>query len=270
MIRVVLAGVTGWVGRALLPAIVASPDLKLVAAVSRKAAGKDAGEAAGAAPLGVTVVATLAEALAVTFRRAGRLHQAGCRRPQHARGHRGRPPRRGRRLRARRAMTTRRSTRRRATKNVGVLAAGNFSITATLLKRFALEAAKLRPRRRDHRLRERRQTRHAVRHGRELAETLAAVRGAATSKPVDQLGGIRETRGAAVGDGPNGGVRVHALRMPSFVLSVEAVFGADNERLVIRHDAGARPRLTSPEHCSRSAGVAEKPGLRRGLDTLMD
>ena len=47
MIRVVLAGVTGWVGRALLPAIVASDDLRLVAAVSRKAAGRDAGEAAG-------------------------------------------------------------------------------------------------------------------------------------------------------------------------------------------------------------------------------
>ena len=64
MIRVVLAGVTGWVGRALLPAIVAAPDLKLVAAVSRKAAGKDAGEAAGGAPLGISIVATLAEALA--------------------------------------------------------------------------------------------------------------------------------------------------------------------------------------------------------------
>jgi len=34
-IRVVLAGVTGWVGRALLPAIVASSDLRLVAAVAR-------------------------------------------------------------------------------------------------------------------------------------------------------------------------------------------------------------------------------------------
>ena len=65
MIRVVLAGATGWVGRALLPAIVASSDLKLVAAVSRSAAGKDAGEAAGAAPIGVKVVATLAEALSI-------------------------------------------------------------------------------------------------------------------------------------------------------------------------------------------------------------
>ena len=96
------------------------------------------------------------------------------------------------------------------------------------------------------------------------------MRGAATSKPVDQLGGIRETRGAAVGDGPNGGVRLHALRMPSFVLSVEAVFGADNERLVIRHDAGssAAPYVAGTLLAIRR--VAEKPGLRRGLDTLMD
>ena len=56
MIRVVLAGVTGWVGRALLPVIVAAPDLKLVAAVSRNAAGKGACEAAGGASLGITVL----------------------------------------------------------------------------------------------------------------------------------------------------------------------------------------------------------------------
>ena len=45
--------------------------------------------------------------------------------------------------------------------------------------------------------------------GRELAEALSLVRGAATSKPVEQVGGVPATRGAAVGDGPNGGVRVH-------------------------------------------------------------
>ena len=65
MIRVVLAGATGWVGRALLPAIVASDDLKLVAALSRKAAGRDAGEAIGIAPLGVTIAASMSDALSV-------------------------------------------------------------------------------------------------------------------------------------------------------------------------------------------------------------
>ena len=151
-----------------------------------------------------------------------------------------------------------------------MLAAGNFSITATLLKKFALEAARYVPDVEiiDYASASKPDTPSGT--GRELAETLAAVRGAATSKPVDQLGGIRETRGAAVGDGPNGGVRLHALRMPSFVLSVEAVFGADNERLVIRHDAGssAAPYVAGTLLAIRR--VAEKPGLRRGLDTLMD
>ena len=268
MIHVVLAGATGWVGRALLPAITASADLKLVGAVSRSAAGRDAGEAAGGAPLGITIVATLTEALAV---------------PSDVVVDYTKPDAVGANVRA--AIAARRhvvvgtsglgaddyaAIDRAARQNgVGVLAAGNFSITATLLKRFALEAARYLP---DVELIDyagagKPDTPSGT--GRELAETLAAVRGAATSKPVDALDGIRATRGAAVGDGPNGGVRVHALRLPSFVLSIEAVFGADNERLVIRHDAGssAAPYVAGTLLAIRRVG--EQPGLRRGLDALM-
>jgi 4-hydroxy-tetrahydrodipicolinate reductase len=58
--------------------------------------------------------------------------------------------------------------------------------------------------------------------------------------------------------------------MPSFVLSCEAVFGADNERLVIRHDAGssAAPYVTGTLLAARRVGSFT--GLRRGLDTVMD
>ena len=268
MIRVVLAGATGWVGRALLPAIVASSDLKLVAAVSRSAAGKDAGEAAGAATTGVKVVATLAEALAtpsdvlVDYTKpnvigahtleaiaAGRhvvVGASGLGADDYAKI----------------------DAAARA-KNVGVLAAGNFSITATLMKKFALEAAKYVPDVEiiDYASAGKPDTPSGT--GRELAEAMAAVRGKGTSKPVDQLGGIPATRGAAVGDGPNGGVRVHALRMPSFVLSVEAVFGADNERLIVRHDAGSSAAPYVAGTLLAIHRVAEQPGLRRGLDTLM-
>jgi 4-hydroxy-tetrahydrodipicolinate reductase len=150
-----------------------------------------------------------------------------------------------------------------------VLAAGNFSITATLLKRFALEAARYVADVEiiDYASAGKSDTPSGT--GRELAEALSLVRAAATSKPVAQLGGIPGTRGAAVGSGPHGGVQVHALRMPSFVVSVEAVFGADNERLVIRHDSGssAAPYVAGTLLAIRR--VAEKPGLRRGLDTLM-
>jgi 4-hydroxy-tetrahydrodipicolinate reductase len=65
-------------------------------------------------------------------------------------------------------------------------------------------------------------------------------------------------------------VQVHSLRMPSFVLSCEAVFGADNERLVIRHDAGssAAPYVTGTLLAARRVGTFV--GLRRGLDSVMN
>jgi 4-hydroxy-tetrahydrodipicolinate reductase len=53
---VVVAGATGWVGEALIPAIAAADDLFLAGAVARSAAGRQIG--------GVTATATLAEALA--------------------------------------------------------------------------------------------------------------------------------------------------------------------------------------------------------------
>lgn len=268
MIRVVLAGATGWVGRALLPAIAAASDLKLVGAVSRKAAGRDAGEAVGSAPLGVKIAATLAEALAtpsdvlVDYTKpdvVGRNTLEAIAAGRHVVvGTSG--------LGADDYAAIDKAAR---AKGVGVLAAGNFSITATLMKKFALEAAKYVPDVEiiDYASASKPDTPSGT--GRELAEAMAAVRGAATSKPVEELGGIRETRGAAVGEGPHGGVRVHALRMPSFVLSVEAVFGADNERLIVRHDAGssAAPYVAGTLLAIRRVG--EQVGLRRGLDTLM-
>ena len=62
--KVVMAGATGWVGKAMIPVIAAQNDMKLAGAVARNAAGQDSGEALGLAPNGVTVSATLEEALA--------------------------------------------------------------------------------------------------------------------------------------------------------------------------------------------------------------
>ncbi|TIL80042.1 MAG: 4-hydroxy-tetrahydrodipicolinate reductase, partial [Mesorhizobium sp.] len=42
-IRVVMAGATGWVGKALVPAIGAQADMALAGAVSRSGAGQDSG-----------------------------------------------------------------------------------------------------------------------------------------------------------------------------------------------------------------------------------
>jgi 4-hydroxy-tetrahydrodipicolinate reductase len=265
-ISITLAGASGWVGKALVQAIAASSDLRLVSAVSRTHAGRDAGEIAGIAPLGVPCRATMAEALdtpsdvvidytkpdvvkhhvlaALAHHRHVVVGTSGMTADDYAKID----------VAAQQA-------------GKGVLAAGNFSITATLLRRFALEAARYVPDVEviDYASAKKPDTPSGT--GRELGELLSEVRMAATSKPVGELGGVRETRGGAIGSRVP--VQVHSVRMPSFVLSCEAIFGAPDERLVIRHDAGssAAPYVAGTLLAARK--VSGFSGLKRGLDHVL-
>jgi 4-hydroxy-tetrahydrodipicolinate reductase len=266
-IRITLAGATGWVGRALVLAIAASPDLKLVAAVSREAAGRDVGEAAGGAHLGVAVSGTIREALL-----APSDVLIDYTKPHVVKGHAMSALEAGRHVVIGTSGLTAEDYAEIDAAAVehgrGVLAAGNFSITATLLRRFALEAAKYVADVEviDYAYEKKPDTPSGT--GRELGELLAQVRMEGTSMPVDKLGGARETRGAAIGT-PRA-VQVHSVRMPSFVLSCEAIFGAADERLVIRHDAGssAAPYVSGTLLAARK--VNSFTGLKRGLDHILD
>jgi 4-hydroxy-tetrahydrodipicolinate reductase len=102
---------------------------------------------------------------------------------------------------------------------------------------------------------------------RELAERVAAVRAAASSVPVADVLGPRDARGAAIGEGSP--VQLHSLRLPSYVIACEAIFGAPDERLTIRHDAGssAAPYVAGTLLAVRR--VIELVGLTRGLDRLI-
>src|SRR5262245_57089626 len=62
-IRVCVAGVSGWTGREVTRALLASSEFALTGAIARRAAGRDAGELVGLPPCGVPVAASLAEAL---------------------------------------------------------------------------------------------------------------------------------------------------------------------------------------------------------------
>ena len=63
LIRVCLAGATGWVGRSLVPAIVESKDLRLVGAVSRSQKGRRLGEVIGNLRLSLIISGSVEEAL---------------------------------------------------------------------------------------------------------------------------------------------------------------------------------------------------------------
>lgn len=267
MIRVIIAGATGWVGKALVAAVQEAPDLSLVAAVARSTAGRDIGTAIGIDAIGVEVLPDIEAALAVPadvlvdYTKPGAVKEHALKAIAAGRhvviGTSG--------LGAADYAEIDDAAKERG---IGVIAAGNFSITATLLKRFALEAAKYVPDVEiiDYAAAQKPDVPSGT--ARELAETLSFERQNPTSRPVDDLSGIRETRGGSIGLSTP--VQVHSVRMPGYRLSCEVLFGLDDERLALRHDAGssAAPYVGGTLLAVRK--VAEKPGLRRGLDSIMD
>jgi 4-hydroxy-tetrahydrodipicolinate reductase len=262
MTRVCIAGATGWTGRALVSGVLAAPDLALVSAVARSAAGRDLGEALGGDALGVPVHASVGEALdgvdvlvdytSATAVKANVLVaiEAGVAVVVGSSG-----------LTAGDFAEIDSAARERS---IGVVASGNFSLTAAMCQAAALLAA-----------------RHLAQWevidyasatkpdvpsgtARELAERLGEVRRPELGHPIADLHGPQEARGAAVG-----GAQVHSVRLPSFVVSTEVVFGLPDERLTIRHDAGATPE---PYVAGTLIAVRKVPslvGVTRGLDTLL-
>jgi 4-hydroxy-tetrahydrodipicolinate reductase len=249
MIRVCVAGVTGWTGGAVADAVEAAADLDLVAGVSRSDPSRfsSVAEALDAVPADVLVDYTHAAVVeanvlaAIERGVAVVVGSSGLGAAEYAQID----------ARAREA-------------GVGVIAAGNFSVTAALLLRFASEAA-----------------RHlgawevidyagAAKPdapsgtARELAERLEDVRAPAPGVPPGEVHGAPEARGATVA-----GTQVHSLRLPSFTVSTEAVFAAEGERLSMRHDAGesATPYVAGTLLAIRAA--PGRVGLTRGLDSLL-
>ena len=248
-LRVCVAGVTGWTGSAVAEAVEAAADLELVAGVSRSdpRSFSTVEEALDAVPTDVLVDYTHAEAVkghvlaALDRRVAVVIGSSGLSAPDYddidalARQ-----------------------------QGVGAIAAGNFSLMAALLLRFAAEAA-----------------RHLSSWevidysslgkpdapsgtARELAERLDAVGSPAVGVPVEETLGAREARGVTVG-----ATQVHSLRLPSFSVSAEIVFGGDDERLSIRHDAGSTP---APYVAGTLLAIRAAPGsvgVTRGLDQLL-
>jgi 4-hydroxy-tetrahydrodipicolinate reductase len=261
-VSVCIAGATGWTGRALVPAVHEAPDLVLRSAVSRSAAGRDLGEALGGDALGVPVHATVAEALdgvdvLIDYTHATAVKanvlaavQAGVGAVVGSSG-----------LTADDFAEIDAAARERS---VGVVASGNFSLTAAMCQAGALLAARHLPHWEviDYAS----ATKPDVPSGtaRELAEKLGEVRRPALGHPIEDLVGPREARGADVA-----GTQVHSVRVPSFVVSTEVVFGLPDERLTIRHDAGGSPEPYVAGTLIAARRVPALVGVTRGLDTLL-
>jgi 4-hydroxy-tetrahydrodipicolinate reductase len=253
-LSICIAGVTGWTGRALADAVAAAGDLELRSGVSRSAAG---GEIHGAPVHGsvgegldgvdvlidytshdvvkANALAAIERDVAVVIGTSG-LSSGDFSELDEAARPRG----------------------------VGVIASGNFSLTAAMAQAAALLAARHLP------------SWEVIDYAsagkpdapsgtaRELAERLGQVRPAEVARPVEDTAGMREARGASIG-----GTQVHSLRLPSFVVSTEVVFGLPDERLSIRHDAGSSPAPYVAGTLLAARAAPGTVGVVRGLDTLL-
>lgn len=263
MINVCVAGATGWTGKAVAEAILASDDLTLTSAVARSAAGSDLGSAWGGEPNGVPVFATVEEALdGVDVLVDYTAHDAVL-------GHTLSAVARGVAVvvgtSGLSAADFAGIAEQAQAQGVGVIAAGNFSITAAMAQAGATLAARHLPHWEiiDFASAGKRDSPSGT--ARELAERLEATAGhPVVQVPVEETAGHPEARGASIG-----GTRVHSLRLPSFSASTEVVFALPDERLTIRHDAGssAAPYVSGTLLAVRAA--LKQKGLVRGLDTLL-
>jgi 4-hydroxy-tetrahydrodipicolinate reductase len=261
-LSICIAGATGWTGRALVRGVLAAPDLTLGSAVSRSAAGHDLGEALGGEALGVHVHETVAEALdgidvLIDFTSATAVKRntlaaidAGVAVVIGSSG-----------LTADDFADIEAAAGQRS---VGVVASGNFSLTAAMCQAGALLAARFLPHWEviDYASAAKPDVPSGT--ARELAERLAEVRRPELGHPIGELHGPQEARGADVA-----GTQVHSVRVPSFVVSTEVVFGLADERLTIRHDAGGTPEPYVAGTLLAARRAPALIGLTRGLDSLL-
>ena len=262
-LKICVAGATGWAGSELSRAIFGAADMELVAAVSRRNAGKSLGEVIGMEGLAAPIFANVEEAL-----NTGPDVLVEYTKPEAAKSHILSALEGGAHVVVGTSGLTHEDYEEidRMAKKAqrGVLAVGNFALTVVLLQKFAEMAAKYIPHW------EIIDYAHAGKKdapsgtARELANRLSQIREAKLDVPLDQIEGLRETRGARLQ-----GTQVHSVRLPGYVISIDAIFGMPGQRLILRHESGtsAEPYVDGALLAIRE--VVKLVGLHRGLDQVM-
>ena len=262
MIKVCVAGATGWTGEPLARALRLHSTLTLHSAVARSSAGRDLGEVFSVEAWGVPVFGTVGEGLAgadvlidYTSHASIKEHtllaiSQGVHVVVGSSGLTGAD------------FDEIDQAARQA--GVGVVASGNFAVTAALAQAAALLAAKFLPSWEviDYAS----DTKPDVPSGtaRELAERLSAVHRPIEGVSIQNTAGPIEARGADID-----GTRVHSLRLPGHTVGTDAVFGLPGEKLTIKFEAGSSASPYVDGTLLAAEKVPDLVGLVRGLDRLL-
>ena len=264
-IRVCVAGATGWAGSELCKGIVLTAGLELVSAVSRKSAGKDLNELLNLSnKQKIPVFGTIEEALAipcdvlVDYTKPDIAKHQVITAIQHGVN----------------VVVGASGLSDADYEEIGtvadenkqsVLAVGNFAISVVLLNKFAEMAAKYMPNWEIIDYASDTKVDSPSGSTLELADRLAKVSASNKTIPIEDTKGIKETRGADIN-----GMQVHSVRLPGYVIALETIFGMEDEKLILKHEAGnsAKPYVQGALLAIRK--VDTFTGLKRGLDSVMD
>ena len=263
-IRICLAGATGWAGSALAHAIAKTRRYYLLSAVSRTQAGQDLGEVLDEPLISCPVYATAQEALAhpcdIFFEFT---------KPEVAKSNVLSALKHGAHViigTSGLSVADYDEISASADQHrLGVLAVGNFALTVVLLEKFSEIAAKYIPHWEiiDYAAAGKIDAPSGT--ARELANRLSKIRESQLDVRLDSMEGPKESRGVRLD-----GSQVHSVRLPGYVISLDAIFGMPDEKLILRHESGssATPYVGGALLAIRKVGTLV--GLHRGLDSVMD
>jgi 4-hydroxy-tetrahydrodipicolinate reductase len=263
-IRVCLAGATGWAGSALSRGIFEAPDMELVAGISRSQAGKVLGDVLGIEGLSAPIFETAVEAMKgqpdvfVEYTR-----------PDVAKANIVSALKGGAHVvvgtSGLSADDYEEIDKVASEVKRGVLAVGNFALTAVLLQKFAEMAAKYIPHWEIIDYAHSGKIDAPSGTARQLAERLSKIRESQLDVPLETMQGPKESRGVRLN-----GSQVHSVRLPGYVISVDAIFGMPDQKLILRHESGtsAEPYVDGALLAIRK--VSGLVGVHRGLDSVME
>ncbi|HEY3374150.1 MAG TPA: 4-hydroxy-tetrahydrodipicolinate reductase [Candidatus Aquicultor sp.] len=260
MIRVVVTGAAGKMGREICRAVLDDPETELSEAVDIHELGRDIGELLGRAPIGVTI-SSIEDAVAgdevdvlVDFTHAGAVMQNV-------------------RVAAKHKVhlvigTTGLSEENKAEiktlcmeNNVHAIIAANFAIGAVLMMKFAELASRYMNRA------EIIELHHDQKRDAPSGTAMETAKIIAPKIKGPKVESEEILPGALGGKYEN--VRIHSVRLPGFVAHQEVIFGGLGQSLTIRHDSIDRTSFM-PGVLMAVKAVREYPGVTVGLDKIMD
>lgn len=264
MIKVVVAGAAGRMGREVCKAVLSEPDMSLVGAVDVSSVGSDVGELLGRGALGVTITDKLETCLKeksaqvmVDF-----THPSAVMKNVRTALKCGVHAVVGTTGMSETDLAEIKSLAKDGPANVVV--APNFAIGAVLMMKFSEIAAKYLPDVEIIELHHNQKADAPSGTALKTAQLIAGKRSKETPPNLVEKEVVKGVRGGKTED-----IHIHSVRLPGLVAHQEVIFGGVGQTLTIRHDSIDRSSFM-PGVLMAIREVGRRRGLTYGLDKLME